>query len=104
MGACADWKAVLESVAPREDCARRRGPDAWIRDRECGERRPGVRADYCDQRNPLGTGRRVETEAGMGEGQKGLELSPEQSGKCSLVWSKRTGVRMFTNAQPPSEY
>lgn len=76
-GACAVWKVVLPSIAPREDCAHRRGPDAWIRDGECGKRRPGVRPDRCDQRNPLGTGRRVETEAGVGEGQEGLELRAE---------------------------
>lgn len=70
---------------PREDCARRRGPDAWIQDRQSGKKRPGVRPDPCDQSSLLGTGRRVEREAEVGEGQEGLKLRAEQSGKCSLV-------------------
>lgn len=61
---------------PPEDCARRWGPDGWIRDPECGKRRPGVRPDYCDQRNPLRWEGKKGRNGGGGEGRaEGLEAA-----------------------------
>lgn len=104
VGACAVWKAVLLSVAPQRIVHVDGALTAGFETRSVG--RDGQEYDLIIATSAIpcaGKGRRVETEAGVREGQKGLKLRAELSGRCSLVWSKRTGMRMFTNAQPPAE-